>query len=189
MRKLILIVHTSLDGFVAGPKGELDDFDASEENLQFVCELTSDADTALFGRISYQLLEAHWPTAHQLPNASKGTIAYSTWYNSASKIVISKTMTSDQANNITVISQNIVNEINNLKNQQGKNILIFGSPSIAQVLMQHILIDEYWVFVNPAIFGKGIPLFKEQQNKIKLELLSTKQFANGELGLHYASRK
>jgi dihydrofolate reductase len=189
MRKLILIVHTSLDGFVAGLKGELDDFDASEENLQFVCELTKDADTALFGRISYQLLEAYWPTAHQLPNASKGTIDYSTWYNSAGKIVISKTMTSDRANNITIVSQNIVNEINDLKNQPGKNVLIFGSPSIAQLLMLHNLIDEYWVFVNPAIFGKGIPLFKEQPNKIKLELLSTRQFANGEFALHYMGRK
>ncbi|MFI5187151.1 MAG: dihydrofolate reductase family protein, partial [Chitinophagales bacterium] len=71
MRELILVVHIPLDGFVAGPKGELDGFDASEENLQFVCSLTEDADTALFGRNSYQLLNSHWPTAKDRPMRQK----------------------------------------------------------------------------------------------------------------------
>jgi dihydrofolate reductase len=88
MRKLILIVHACPDGFVAGPKGELDGFDAGEENLEFVCKLTEEADTALFGRISYQLLNSWWPTARDRPNATKGEIAYSNWYNNAKKIVI-----------------------------------------------------------------------------------------------------
>ncbi len=78
MRKLVLLAHTSLDGFVAGAQGELDDFDASEENLQFVCSLTEQADGALFGRISYKLLNDYWPSAKDLPDASKGTIAFST---------------------------------------------------------------------------------------------------------------
>ena len=62
MRKLVLVVHVSLDGFVAGPKGELDGFDAGEENLEFVCGLTKDADAALFGRLSYEMINGHWPT-------------------------------------------------------------------------------------------------------------------------------
>jgi len=85
MRELILVVHTSLDGFVAGPKGELDGFNAAEENLPFVCQLTEGADTALFGRISYELLNSHWPTAKNRPNATKGVIDYSNWYNEAKK--------------------------------------------------------------------------------------------------------
>jgi dihydrofolate reductase len=185
MRKLILVVHTSLDSFVAGPKGELDGFDAGEENLEFVCKLTEEADTALFGRISYQLLNNYWPTAKGLPNASKGAIAYSNWYNNAKKIVISMTMAEETLNNRTVISGNISNEIIEIKEQTGKNILIFGSPAVSQLLMQLDLIDSYWIFINPVIFGKGIPLFAELINKSKLKLLDTKQFSNGEIALNY----
>src|SRR5438552_10363331 len=185
MRNLVLVVHISLDGFVAGVKGELDGFDAGEENLQFVCNLTEEADAALFGRVSYELMNGHWPTAKERPNASKGEIAYSNWYNSAMKIVVSKTMGKANLNNTSVISENIPNEIREIKEQKGKNILIFGSPSVSQLLMQHNLIDTYWIFVNPAIFGQGIPLFTGFAKRIELKLGATKQFANGELAMNY----
>ena len=185
MRKLILVVHTSLDGFVAGPKGELDGFDASEENLQFVCKLTEEADTALFGRTSYELLNGYWPTAKDRPNATKGAMAYSNWYNNAKKIIFSRTMSDENLNNTTIISKNISDEILEIKQQAGQDILIFGSPASSQLLMQLGLIDHYWVFVNPVIFGQGIPLFAGSTNKTKLKLLATKQFPNGEIALHY----
>ena len=187
MRKLVLLAHTSLDGFVAGAEGELDDFDPGEENLQFVCSLTEEADSALFGRRSYELLNYYWPQAKDRPNASQGTIAYSTWYSSAKKIVISRMMTPGNLNNTTVISNDIPNEIRKIKNQPGKDILIFGSPAVSQLLMQHDVIDSYWIFVNPIIFGRGIPLFKEMSNKIKLTLVATKPFSNGEFGLCYSA--
>ena len=186
MRKLVLLAHTSLDGFVAGVQGELDDFDPSEENLQFVCGLTEQGDSALFGRISYELLNYYWPDAKNRPNASKGTIAYSNWYNTATKIVISKTMTAENLTNTIIISENIPGKISEIKKQPGRDILIFGSPVVCQLLMEHNLIDSYWIFVNPIIFGKGVPLFTDMTNKIKLKLTSTKQFANGEMGLHYS---
>jgi dihydrofolate reductase len=185
MRKLILVVHTSLDGFVAGPKGELDGFNAGEENLEFVCKLTEEADAALFGRVSFKMLESDWPTKRDHPNATKGEIAYSTWYNNTKKIVISKTMTGENLNNTTIISRDILNEIIKIKEQTGKNILIFGSPTTSQSLMQLDLIDSYWIFVNPIIFGEGIPLFAGLTNKSKLKLLTTKQFSNGEIALNY----
>ena len=185
MRKLILLAHISLDGFVAGSKGELDDFDASDENLAFVTELTENADAALFGRKSYQMLEEYWPTAKDRPNATKAEIGYSNWYNSATKIVFSKTLSLQNLKNTIVINENIPDEIIKIKEQAGKNILIFGSPSVSQLLMQSDLIDSYWIFINPIIFGKGIPLFAEQINKSKLKILSTKQFANGELAINY----
>ena len=187
MRKLVLLAHTSLDGYVAGEQGELDDFDASEENLQFVCSLTEQADSALFGRTSYELLNNYWPSAKDLPSASKGIVAYSTWYNSAKKIVVSKTMTVQNSNDTIIIRDNIPGEIKKIKNQPGKNILIFGSPTVAQFLMQRDLIDNYWIFVNPIIFGRGISLFTDMENKIRLKLSFIKQFANGEIGLNYSS--
>ena len=184
-RKIILVAHISLDGFVAGPKGELDDFDKSEENLEFVCELTEEADTALFGRISYELLNSYWPTARDHPNATKGEIEYSNWYINAKKIVISSTMTDESLNDRIIISGNISNEIIKIKEQTGKDILIFGSPTVSQLLMKLDLIDSYWIFVNPIIFGKGISLFADMKDRIKLKLLITKQFSNGEIALHY----
>jgi len=187
MRNLTLLAHTSLDGFVAGPQGELDDFNAGEENLQFVCSLTKDADSALFGRSSYELLNNYWPSAKDLPNASRSTVDYSTWYNTAKKIVISKTMQGRNLTNTVIISEDIANEIIKIKNEPGKDILIFGSPAASQLLMQYDLIDSYWIFVNPIILGKGIPLFTKMSNKIKLQLVDTKQFPNGEFGLCYHS--
>jgi dihydrofolate reductase len=127
MRKLILLAHTSLDGFVAGAKGELDDFDAGEENLEFICTLTERADSTLFGRVSYELLNKHWPDAKNLPNASMGTIAYSNWYNSATKIVISKTVTAENLNNTIIISDNIPDKVSEIKKQPGKDILILAA--------------------------------------------------------------
>ena len=185
MRKLVLVVHTSLDGFVAGSKGELDGFEAGEENLAFVCKLTEEADTALFGRVSYELLNAYWPAAKDKANASAAEIAYSNWYNSATKIVFSGTMTDEQINNTIVIKENIAKEINKIKEIAGKDILIFGSPSVAQTLMHLNLIDSYWIFINPVIFGKGIALFTELPNKIKLKLIAIKQFLNGEIAMNY----
>ena len=120
MRKLILVVHTSLDGFVAGPKGELDGFDAGEENLVFLNKLTKEADTALFGRISYELLESYWPTAKDRPKATKGEILFSKWYNNAKRVVFSKTMTVEGNSNTIVIDKNILNEIIKINGRQVK---------------------------------------------------------------------
>jgi dihydrofolate reductase len=185
MRKLILVVHISLDGFVAGPRGELDGFEAAEENLEFVCKLTEDADAALFGRNSYQLLQKYWPTAREHPGATHGEVAYSNWYNQAKKIIISRTMSGKHLPNTTIISDNIAAEIIKIKNQPGKNILIFGSPTASQSLMQLKLIDSYWIFINPSLFGEGIPLFPSTSNLTKLKLISTQKFNNGEIAFNY----
>ena len=185
MRKLILIAHISLDGFVAGPKGELDDFDKGEENLEFICGLTLDADAVLLGRISYELLESYWPTARDRTNASKSEIQYSSWYHDAKKIIISRTITEVNLNNTIILGENILTEIIKIKKQTGKNILVFGGPSTTKSLMQLDLIDSYWIFVNPIIFGKGIPLFLGLKDKIKLKLVNSRQFSNGEVALNY----
>lgn len=185
MRKLILLAHTSLDGFVAGINGELDGFEPGEENLEFVCKLTREADAALFGRLSYQMIDAWWPSAKDRPNATKGEIEYSNWYNRATKIVVSSTLSQNNLTNTIVIKDDVINEIKTVKEQPGKDILIFGSPSVTQLLMEHSLIDSYWIFINPATFGRGIPLFTNTETKIKFRLTATHQFANGELALNY----
>lgn len=184
MRKLILIVHTSLDGFVAGPQGELSDFDPGEENLAFVASITEKADAAMFGRISYELLEAHWPFVKDQADASPAAKKYSSWYAAAQKIIVSKTLDVEDPS-VTVIRENLNESIENIKAQPGKDILIFGSPSLSQHLMEANLIDEYWIFINPVIFGKGIQLYPKGSDLKKFKLVKQEVFPNGEIALCY----
>src|SRR3979409_1602991 len=92
MRKLVLFMHTSLDGFVAGPNGEMDWIKVDDEMFEYVGKRTNGADTALYGRVTYQMMEGDWPTAADRPNATKHDIEHSRWYNKVAKIVLSRTM-------------------------------------------------------------------------------------------------
>jgi dihydrofolate reductase len=186
MRKIILSLHTTLDGFVAGPKGEIDFFKLDPEMFDLVGTFTAEADTALYGRVTYQMMDDYWPTAADKPEATKHDIEHSQWYNKVDKIVLSRTLQNKGAGNTRFISININEEIRNLKNQAGRNILIFGSPTAAHYLMSHSLIDEYWLFVNPVIIGQGIPLFSGVGDRISLKLLQTKVFPCGVTALNYA---
>jgi len=188
MRKLNLIAQTSLDGFVAGTNGEFDNFIGGEENLEFVCSITDTADAAMFGRISYELLESNWPAANK-PGATKNEIKYSDWYNSASKIVLSKTLSDVNLKNITIISDNLLPEINKIKQQQGKDILIFGSPTIVHELLNLNIIDNIWLIVHPVIFGSGIPLFRRSKQITKFTLVISHRLSNGTLCNKYALQK
>ena len=80
---------------------------------------------------------------------------------------------------------NIADEVAKRKQESGKNIVIFGSPSAAHLLMQYNLIDDYWLFINPVILGEGIPLFKGVQERLKLKLVWNKIFDSKVVGLHY----
>jgi dihydrofolate reductase len=185
MRHLVSVVHLSLDGFVAGANGELDGFPTGDENLAFVCDLTKDCDAALFGRVSYELLNGFWPTAGDNPAATAAEKAYSKWYNEVQKIVVSKTLPEVKEHHTMIIRENTATELHKIKRQPGKHILIFGSPTLSHELMSHDLIDSYWIFINPVLFGEGIPFFRGSTTRSKLRLVNTKRFANGEVALHY----
>jgi dihydrofolate reductase len=178
-------MHTSLDGFVAGLNGEMNWIKVDEEMFDFVATMTDKADTALYGRVTYQMMESYWPTAGEKPNASKHDIEHSTWYNKVSKIVLSKTIKDTGLKNTKVISENLSDNINKIKQQDGKNILIFGSPSASNSLLNKGLVDEFWIFINPILLGQGIPLFKDISESVKLRLIETMKFENGVIALHY----
>ena len=178
-------MHTSLDGFVAGPKGELDWAKIDDEMFDFVATMTDEADTALYGRVTYEMMQSYWPKAGEQPNASKHDKEHSAWYNKVSKIVLSKTISEKGLDNTTVISGQLADNINKIKKQDGKNILIFGSPGASRSLLNGGLIDEFWLFVNPIILGQGMPLFKDIPGTTKLKLVESKTFACGVIALHY----
>jgi len=179
-------MHTSLDGFVAGLNGELDWLKLDEDMLDFVATMTDNADTALYGRVTYQLMESYWPKAGEQPNATKHAIEHSRWYNKVSKVVLSKTINETGLINTKVISDQLKDNINKIKKQEGRNILIFGSPTASHSLLSLGLIDEFWLFVNPILLGQGKPLFKGINENIKLKFAETKTFACGVIALHYS---
>ncbi|HVW95626.1 MAG TPA: dihydrofolate reductase family protein [Mucilaginibacter sp.] len=185
MRSIILIVHLSLDGYTAGPKGELTYFSPSAENLDVVNGITANADTALFGRKTYELLNPYWPSRYQDPAASPAEIAYSEWYNAARKIVVSTTLQENERDNIEIIREPSVAKLHALKQQPGKNILLFGSPTLSETLMLNDLIDEFQILMYPAFFGKGLPLFANLTEKVGLKLMQSEVLTKGELMLHY----
>lgn len=187
MRKLILFMHTSLDGFVAGQNGEMNWILADNEMFGYAGKQTNDTDTALYGRVTFQLMESYWPTAASQPNATKHDIEHATWYNKVKKVVASKTLKMDGLGQTIIIRENLTNEIGNLKKEAGKNIVMFGSPTVAHSLIEENLIDEYWLFVNPIILGQGIPLFKSIKNRIKLKLVMNEAFASGVVCLQYTT--
>ncbi len=185
MRKLITVVHVSLDGYVANENGALDGFEPGDENLGFVCRITESADAALFGRISWELLDRYWPTAKDAPGASDNVVAYSNWYNHAHKIVCSRTLQQVKRDKVTLIADDIAGKLSAIKQQAGKDILVFGSPSITQFLLQDGLVDAFWIFINPVLFGKGIPLFAKDGVRKDLVCTSTQSFSNGEVAFYY----
>lgn len=187
MRKLILSDHISLDGFVAGPDREIDWIKIDDELFGYIKKLTDKADTAMYGRVTYDMMAAYWPTAAEQPGASEHDITHSKWYNRVNKVVISHSMQGQDSDKVQFIGSNLVSEVRRLKQQPGESILMFGSPSAAQALMAHSLIDEYWLFLNPILLKDGIPLFKKQGHQENLKLIESQVFSSGVVELHYAN--
>jgi len=185
MKKIVLFMHTTLDGFVAGPNGEMNWINVDDEIFDEAAKVTDRSDTALYGRNTYGMMEGYWPTAADKPNASKHDIQHSKWYNSADKIVISKTMEGVQKPKTKVISHDLAQQIKKIKQGHGKDIVIFGSPSTCHSLMHDNLIDEYILTINPVLLGAGIPLFKGIEKLTKLKLVSSKVLKSAVVLAHY----
>ncbi len=185
MRKIVFFMHSSLDGFVAGPNGEMNWIHVDEEIFDYVGDQTELADTALYGRKTYQMMEAYWPTAGDSPDASRHDKQHSTWYKKVSKVILSRTMKGEKLPNSTIISENLRDEILRIKAKPGRDIIIFGSPSASHALMAEDLIDEFWIFINPILLGQGIPLFKNIKERKKLKFLSSHIFISGVVAMRY----
>lgn len=179
-------MHISLDGFVAGLNGEMDWINVNEEIFDHVEKRIGQTDTALYGRVTYQMMEGYWPTAADKPTASKHDINHSRWYKNSHKIVLSNTIKGIAGlSNTTILSDSLEDRISDIKQQAGKEILLFGSPTATHSLIQQNLIDGYWLFANPVILGQGIPLFNGFQEGVKLKLLTTRPFTCGVTELNY----
>ena len=183
MRKIIAAINMTLDGF-CDHRAMI----ADEEIHQHYNELLSNADTLLYGRITYQLMESYWPTVVKNPTGIKSTDEFAVIIDNISKIVFSHTLKNVDWKNAKLVKGGIKEEVLELKQQAGKNI-IAGSPGLIVTLMQLDLIDEYQLCVHPIILGNGLPLFKKINDRINLKLLKTKIFGSGSITLYYEPAK
>lgn len=189
MRNVVLFMHISLDGFVAGPNGELNWISYDEELQKYAEGIVNTVGTPLYGRTTYQMMEAYWPTVLNNPAAKPHEIAHARWIENVEKIVFSKSLEKVEWNNTKLIKGNIVEEVSKLKQQPGKDLVIFGSPGLARSFMEMNLIDQYQLTLNPVLLGRGIPIFENIKSRSDLKLLSAKTLNSGVLGLHYQTKR
>jgi len=182
MRKLIAAINMTLDGFCDHTA-----MIADEETHQHYNDLLSNADTLIYGRVTYQLMESYWPSVVKNPTGIKPTDEFAVLIDNISKIVFSRTLKKVDWKNSILKKEVIKEEVLALKQQAGKNILV-GSPSLIVALTKLELIDEYQLNVQPIVLGSGLPLFKNIRDRVNLKLLKTKTFGCGAVNLYYENQ-
>lgn len=189
MRKVVLFAHISLDGFAGDVNGGLNFLSYDEELQNYAGELVKTVGAPLYGKTTYQLMEGYWPTVLNNPDANKHALEHAKWVHDIPKIVFSTTLDSVSWNNTTLIRDNVAEEVNRLKQEPGKDLVIFGSPGLAKNFMNLGLIDEYKLTLHPVILGNGISLFDSNATFNSLKLLETKTLGSGVVTLHYSVTK
>ena len=179
MRKVVASPFTSLDGFMSGPQGEIEwnspYFD--EEMASFVKDILEGLDTLLFGRVTYEWFAQFWPNEGVQQDPGHAGLM-----NSLPKIVFSKTLEKAEWNNSRIVRDHVVEEMNRLKQQEGKHMVIDGSPTLIHSFTSLGLIDEFLIRLHPVTLGRGVPLFEQA---VKLSLLEARPLRSGVVILRY----
>ena len=180
MRKLIAAMNMTLDGFCDHTSMIADD-----EIHQHYTDLLRSADTLIYGRITYQLMESYWPTIVKNPTGNRPVDEFAVAIDNISKVVFSRTLKNVAWKNAKVATRSITDEILELKRGPGKDILV-GSPGLIAAAANLNLIDEYQLCIHPVVAGGGLPLFESIQHRTVFKLLKTKTFSSGAIVLYYA---
>ncbi len=183
MRPIVVFNRITLDGFFAGPNGEIDWF-IPDMDLDTAIHSANTSNTLLCGRLTYQMFEAVWPQMAKDPNAPKAMRDTGQQLNEMTKVVFSTTLKDVTWENTQLKSGNLVEQARNLKQADGSTILIFGSGTIIQQLASAALIDEYFIALTPVILGAGKKMF-ESVDRFPLKLVDEQHFATGNVLLHY----
>jgi dihydrofolate reductase len=183
MRKIIFMMSVSVDGYFEGPDHDLRWQLIDEEVHHHFNEWLATAGGFLDGRVTYELMASYWPTADQDPGASAPVIEFARIWRDMPKIVFSRTL--EQAGWNTTIARDVVPEqIAELKAQLGGDLVI-GGAELAAAFMAHDLIDEWRLYVQPVILGRGRLLFQPSDATLSLRLAETRTFGNGVVLLRY----
>ena len=184
-RKLKLQMQISVDGFVAGPNGEMDwmNWNWGDDIKNYVGTLTESVDTILLGRKMGSGFISHWTTVAANPQNlefefAKKMVDYA-------KVVFTKTLKNSVWTNTVLAKGNLLDEINKLKNSGGKDIIVYGGADFVSNLIGSKLIDEFHLFVNPAAIGKGMSIFSKLSEKQDFKLIKSQAFDCGITLLNY----
>ena len=173
MRKLKLQVQMSVDGFVAGPEGQLDWMTEHDEGvIARIVQITDSSDTILLGRKMTEGFINYWESVQ--PESPEYVFARKMV--DTPKVVFSKTLKRVEGKNVRVETGDLVQAINELKGQRGKDIVVYGGATFVSELIAHDLIDELNIFVNPVAIGRGLRIFKDRK---PLRLTGSKSYASG----------
>lgn len=185
MRKLKLQVQLSLDGFMAGPNGEMEfiTWNWDQALQQYVADLTGPVGTIVMGRKLAAGFIPHW--ADVAADAGSAEQAAGKKFTDTPKVVFSQTLAEHSWPNTTLCSGDLATEINRLKQQEGGDIIAYGGASFVAALVHAQVVDEYHLFINPTAIGKGLPLFGGATGKQELALVKALPFACGIVVLHY----
>jgi dihydrofolate reductase len=180
-RKLISFMVVTLDGFYAGPNDEFDWPNVDDDFNDFAISQINDIGTLLFGRATYEGMAAYWPT----PEAVETDPAVAGLMNGIDKVVFSNTLTSADWQNSTLVAGDAVKAIKDLKQQPGKHLALFGSPTLTASLLEAGLVEEVRVMVNPILLGGGKSLYQGLAQRIPLALRWSMAFRSGNVLLCY----
>jgi len=166
-----------MDGFVAGPDGELDWMvsETDTKQLQILNDLTESFDTILLGRKTAETFTAYWEDVVR-NHAGSTEYSYAKIFVDTPKIVYSRNIKSLPGLNVRIENEDLVKSINRLKNQPGKDIIVYGGANFVSELIKNNLIDELYLLVNPVSLGKGLSIFND---KFKFTLVNSLQGSNG----------
>jgi dihydrofolate reductase len=181
VRKIFAFIMTTLDGYYEGPDQEFDFWVIDEEFNRFAVEQLNEADTLLFGRVTYEGMAAYWPT----PAAEQDDPWVAARMNGLSKIVVSRTLAKAEWANTRLIGDDVGEQLSRLKRQPGKDIAILGSSELTVSLLKIGLVDEVRLMVNPVVLGAGTSVFRTANERISLKLLKTRPFDSGNVLLSY----
>jgi dihydrofolate reductase len=185
MRKLKLQVQMTVDGFIAGPNGEMDwiSFNWDEKLGQYVTEITEPVDCIVLGRKLAQGFIPHWAAIAADPASPEYTAGLK--FSGTHKVVFTKTLEKSEWANTVLAKGDLVEEITRLKNQDGKDLIAYGGATFVSALIQHGLVDDYHLFINPTAIGRGLAIFKDLMSKQSLKLVKSTAFDCGIVILNY----
>lgn len=182
MRKLVALMHLSLDGFCAGPKGEMDWITLNPDIFADAHAMIEPMGAAVYGRTTYEMMRGYWPAVLAREDGDPAQRRHARWVENIPKLTFSRSLSASDWNNVRLFHD--AEQIWDLKKQDGAPMLIFGSPSLTHAFMALDAIDEYWLFQNPVLLGAGVPYFRGQP-RTRLRLVETRHFPGGVVRLHY----